>query len=136
MILHGACTGRGYPQPMLRSRPVYALASLATVGLGLLSRAGWMPPWVHAYVGDGLYAVLVALLLGFVFPRGRTALPALLLCFAIELSQAFHPPWLDALRARRAVALVLGRGFVWSDLVAYTVGVGLVAAAERRWFRP
>lgn len=116
---------------MQRNRVAYAIAAALTVALGLLSRSAAMPDWVHAYVGDALYAVLIALLLGIAFPRGRVLLPALLLCFVIEMSQAWHPAWLDAVRAHRVVALVLGRGFVWTDLLCYTAGVGVVAVVER-----
>ena len=50
------------------------------------------------------------------------------LCFLIELSQLYHSPWIDAVRQTRLGGLVLGFGFLWSDLVTYTVGglVGLV----------
>ena len=53
----------------------------------------------------------------------RAALSALALCYAVEVSQLWHTPWLDQLRAGRLGALVLGRGFLWSDLVCYTAGV-------------
>jgi hypothetical protein len=117
-------------------RRVGALAAAGiTVALGLASRRPGLSPFVHAYVGDALYAVMVTLLLRAAFPRRPVAFPALALCFAIEASQAVHPPWLDALRATRLGALVLGRGFLWSDLVCYTVGVGAVAGVEAAWGR-
>ncbi|MFN7146557.1 MAG: DUF2809 domain-containing protein [Myxococcota bacterium] len=112
---------------------MWAVVCALTVAAGLASRAGGMPAWVHAYVGDALYAALIYGLAGVVAPGaaiGRRAGVALAICVAIELSQAWHPPWLDALRAHRAVALVLGRGFLASDLVAYTVGVAATAGGE------
>ena len=114
------------------TRAAYAAATALTVVAGLASRRTGMPAWVHAYVGDALYAVMVALALRVPWPVGRWVLPgALGYCFAVELSQLWHPAWLDAVRANRFGALVLGRGFLWSDLIAYAVGVGTVAAAER-----
>jgi hypothetical protein len=118
----------------VRSRLLQLAACALTVALGLGSRASGMPPFVLAYAGDALYAVLVFGLLGLVAPRVSTlrlALAALAICVAIEVSQAFHPAWLDALRARPYVALVLGRGFLWSDLACYAVGVGVAAGIER-----
>ena len=56
---------------------------------------------------------------------------ALLIAFAVECSQLWHPEWLDALRADRVVGLLLGRGFLWSDLLAYVVGVLCIAGIER-----
>jgi hypothetical protein len=123
----------GYAAGMARSRPIRLAACGAVIALGLASRTPGAPPFVAAHAGDALYAVLVWLLLGVVFPRAssaRLAAGAWGVCAAIEASQAFHPPWLDALRAHRLVALVLGRGFVWADLVRYAVGVGVCWAGE------
>jgi hypothetical protein len=117
-----------------RTRLLQLLGCFWTVSLGLQSRAPGMPPFVLAYVGDALYAVLIFGLLGLAAPRARTlALAAAAWggCAALEASQAFHPPWLDALRAHRLVALVLGRGFLWSDLACYAVGVCVAGTAER-----
>ena len=41
-----------------------------------------------------------------------------------------HVPWLDALRATTLGALVLGQGFLWSDIVCYAVGVMLAAILD------
>jgi len=93
-----------------------------------------MPAFVLAYVGDALYAVLVWWLVAWVAPRAsslRLSLGAYGWCAAVEVSQALHPPWLDELRSRSLVALVLGRGFLASDLVCYAVGVGVAAGLDR-----
>lgn len=50
------------------------------------------------------------------------------LCFLIEISQIYHAPFIDSIRQTRVGGLVLGFGFLWSDLVAYSVG-GLVGLA-------
>jgi hypothetical protein len=39
------------------------------------------------------------------------------------VSQAFHTPWLDAMRANRLGQLVLGSGFDPRDFVAYAIGI-------------
>jgi hypothetical protein len=55
--------------------------------------------------------------------------------FVIEFSQMFHTPWLDALRAHRLAALVLGQGFLWSDLACYAAGIAVGIYVERSlWF--
>ena len=48
----------------------------------------------------------------------------------IELSQLYHAPWIDAIRRTRLGGLVLGYGFLWSDLACYAVGVVCGAFAE------
>jgi len=49
---------------------------------------------------------------------------------AIELSQLYHAPWIDSIRHTTLGGLILGFGFVWSDLICYAVGVGLGLAIE------
>ncbi|MDQ3816194.1 MAG: DUF2809 domain-containing protein [Acidobacteriota bacterium] len=53
-----------------------------------------------------------------------------LFSLAVELSQLYHAPWIDGLRQIRLAALLLGHGFLWSDLVCYGVGVGVGALTE------
>lgn len=54
---------------------------------------------------------------------------------ATELSQLYHAPWIDGLRATRLGGLVLGFGFLWSDLIAHAAGV-LGAAVLARAVAP
>jgi len=46
------------------------------------------------------------------------------------VSQLYHAPWLDAVRATRPGALALGQGFLWSDLACYAAGVGAAALID------
>lgn len=119
---------------MTRPRWRVAIAATLTVALGLLTRADLpLPALVAAYGGDTLYATLVYLLVALVWarwPMARVAAMALALCYAVELSQLARAPWLDALRATLPGRLVLGAGFLWSDLVCYAVGVLLGAAVD------
>ena len=118
-----------------RSRWVYATAAVATIGAGLASRA-WsrhLPWWLAKNLGDALYATMVFWGFGFVAPRARTsrvALAAIAFCFAIELSQLYHAPWIDGVRATTPGRLVLGQGFHAFDLVCYALGVTLAVVLE------
>jgi len=119
-----------------RNRSIYSLLLLITVATGLASRHfhGILPHWVQLYLGDTLWALLVFLLLGFIFQKKRTlwvAIAALAFSYCIEISQLYHAPWIDALRANRLGGLVLGFGFLWSDMVCYTVGVGFGVMMEK-----
>ncbi len=64
-------------------------------------------------------------------PTARLAAAALAIAVAVEISQLYRAPWLDAIRATRGGALVLGQGFLWSDLVCYTTGVVAAALLDR-----
>ena len=54
----------------------------------------------------------------------------LALAFLVEISQLYHAPWIDAIRQTTVGGLVLGFGFLWSDLVCYSVGVMIGVIAE------
>ena len=47
----------------------------------------------------------------------------LLFTYSIEISQLFHPQWLEYLRSFKEFALILGFTFLWSDIAAYTLGI-------------
>jgi glycopeptide antibiotics resistance protein len=64
--------------------------------------------------------------IGFLFVKmstGKVMAAALLLSYAIEFSQLYQADWINALRHTTLGGLVLGFGFLWSDLVCYTAGV-------------
>jgi glycopeptide antibiotics resistance protein len=119
-----------------RSRPAYALCIALVVLAGLASRSGLanhLPPFLATYAGDTLWALMVFLILGFLFPKARTrtiALATIAFSFAIEFSQLYQAGWINAIRHTRIGALVLGFGFLWSDLLCYTAGCALGAAGE------
>jgi hypothetical protein len=92
-----------------------------------------LPPFVAAYAGDTLYATMVFVALGILTPRASTArlaATALAISCAIEISQLHHAPWIDAIRRTLPGALVLGYGFLWSDVACYAAGVALGAGVE------
>jgi len=118
-----------------RSRPKHALAAVLVVGAGLLWRSHLFPlPGLAAkYGGDALWALLVFLGCGFLFPRTSTArvfLMALGFAWAIEFSQLYHAPWIDHLRTTRVGGWILGSTFNVPDLLAYVAGIALGALGE------
>ncbi len=126
--------------PGPRSRALLLPLMVLTVALGLGSRSAaarlHLPRFVTDYAGDALWTVMVYLCLVFVLPRlsiRLAAAGALGISVLVELSQLLHTPWLDALRAHRLGALILGRGFLVSDLFCYAGGAGLAAGLE--WLR-
>lgn len=113
----------------------YAAAIIVTIALGLLSRrySAHLPWWLAKNAGDALYATMVFWGLGLVATRASTArlaLAAIAFCVAIELSQLYRAPWIDAVRATTPGHLVLGQGFHAFDLVCYVIGAALGAGLE------
>ena len=116
-----------------RWRSAAAVAVTIAAGLGSRAVASALPWWLAKNAGDALYATMVFFGVGLVAPRIATrtaAAIALASCFAIEFSQAYHAPWIDAVRDTLPGRLVLGQGFHAFDLVCYAIGVALGAAME------
>jgi hypothetical protein len=119
-----------------RSRPLYAALVAGTVVLGLASRrfAFLLPSHLAKNAGDALYATMSYWGFAFLAPRARAlhvAMAAIAFCFAIELSQLYHAPFIDSVRATRLGALVLGSGFHGLDLLCYVIGMALAVGLER-----
>ncbi|OPA42528.1 hypothetical protein BHL07_06480 [Bacillus cereus] len=113
-----------------RNRVVYALFTIVIIILGLSSRkfAFALPHLLNDYLGDALWALMIFTGFGFLFPKTETkklVFISLMFCYGIEVSQLYHAEWIDNIRATTLGGLVLGYGFLWSDLVAYTIGVGV-----------
>ena len=120
---------------MKRSRLLYFVVDSLVIGPGLASRryAAALPIFVARYAGDTLWAVMVFVGIGILAPRWssiRTAVVALALSYSIEGSQLYHAPWIDTLRHTRVGGLVLGYGFLWTDIACYSVGVALAVVIE------
>lgn len=47
---------------------------------------------------------------------------SLLICYAIEFLQLYQAKWIIELRKTLFGRYVLGQGFLWSDILAYTFG--------------
>lgn len=113
-----------------RNRLLYAMFTILVIILGLSSRkfAFALPTLLNDYLGDALWALMIFIGFGFLFPKIETkklAFISLMFCYGIEVSQLYHAEWIDSIRATTLGGLVLGYGFLWSDLVAYTIGVGV-----------
>ncbi|MDO4536447.1 MAG: DUF2809 domain-containing protein, partial [Clostridium perfringens] len=45
-------------------------------------------------------------------------------------SQIYHAPWIDSIRNTTLGGLVLGFGFLWSDILCYTIGIAIGVALD------
>ena len=103
------------------------LAGIAVlIALGLLSRR---VKFVPAACGDALWAMMVYCCFRIVLirkPMIISAMAALITSFAIEFSQMLTPDWLVKSRSTFLGHMLLGQGFLWSDLLAYTIGIAVI----------
>ena len=120
---------------LIRIRFVYVTAAVVVVLAGLASRRyrEQLPSFLADYAGDTLWALMVFLLVSAVLAGQslmmRTAI-ALGLSFLVEISQLYHAPWIDSIRQTTLGGLVLGFGFLSSDLACYSVGIAIGIVAE------
>ncbi|MFC5449632.1 ribosomal maturation YjgA family protein [Paenibacillus aestuarii] len=108
----------------------YAAAVIVCIGLGLGSRqfADILPPLVAEHAGDMLWASMVYFGFRFVgIHRGLawSAWLSIVFSFAIEFSQLITADWIIRIRNTVLGALILGKGFLYVDLVRYVCGIGL-----------
>ena len=119
-----------------RRNPLIQIALITLVcvlGIGSRRYVHVLPGFIATYAGDTMWALAAFLGIGLLLPRASTrtiALLALGLSVAIELSQLYHAPWIDSIRHTTLGGLILGFGFLWSDLACYAAGVGLGVCAE------
>lgn len=113
----------------MRNRGMYFVLTVSVMVMGLLSRRlEGLPIIIETYGGDVLWALMVFLGIAFLLNKRPTwviGVSAFVFAYGIELSQLYHAPWIDQIRATTLGGLVLGYGFLWSDLMCYTVGIAL-----------
>ncbi|QEM13573.1 DUF2809 domain-containing protein [Mucilaginibacter rubeus] len=110
---------------MPKNRITFFILIILTIILGLLSRHF---KFIPLFIGDILWASMVYFIMRFLFinkPVRFNVIAALIFCFAIEFSQLYKAPWINDLRHTLFGRLVLGEGFLWSDLLCYVIGVGI-----------
>lgn len=128
---------------MKRNRILYLIFIVITMILGIFSRkfGEYLPAFLRDYAGDALWALMVFWGFGFLSARastGKIMLAALVFSYLIECSQLYQAEWINVLRHTTLGGLVLGFGFLWSDLVCYTVGVLAGGGIEKglgKWLR-
>lgn len=118
-------------------RLFYLRIVLFVMCLGLLSRklTNYIPDIIDLYLGDLLWAIMIYYLVRIILvnkPIEKIAFFGVLFCFSIEISQLYHAYWIDTIRRTTLGGLILGYGFLWSDLIAYLLGVITGALIDRR----
>ena len=109
-----------------KRRICYLSGTVVLIALGLLSRR---VKFVPAACGDALWAMMVYCCFRIVLiskPMIISAVAALITSFAIEFSQMLTPDWLVKIRSTFLGHMLLGQGFLWSDLLAYTIGIAVI----------
>ncbi|HMS66246.1 MAG TPA: DUF2809 domain-containing protein [Ignavibacteria bacterium] len=123
-----------------RNRTVYFILIIITVILGLGTRkySNNLNSFIAEYSGDTLWAMMLFFIFGFIFSKYSTlhiALLSLLFSWVIEFSQLYQANWINAIRSTKLGGLVLGYGFLFSDLVCYSAGIFIGVCLEKYVFK-
>lgn len=98
----------------------------AWLAIATRTHSGWFPAPVVKYGGDTIWAGMFLFFLRMFFQR-IVLWKLALICFALgvadETLQLYHAPWIEAIRHTRIGGLMLGFGFLWSDIICYAVGI-------------
>ena len=119
----------------LKKRFIYLLASIIVMIIGFCMRKypHAQPAFVAEYFPDAVWAMMIYIGVGVLFPNWRIAkkaIASLIFCYAIECSQLYKAPWIKTVRANRLGGLILGFDFVWSDIICYTCGIAFIFGVE------
>ena len=117
---------------LVQKRIIYLLCICVLTFLGLSSRS---VPLLPSQTGDALWAMTLFSFLRFLFidkKLSTIAWASLIIAFLDEFSQLIQWPWLVSVRSTWLGHMILGQGFLWQDLVAYTVGIEVMYVVCKR----
>jgi len=123
-----------------RNRAIYIILTVTVIlsGLALRKYQEFLPSFLAEYSEDTLWALMIFLISGFFFSYNSTLLNAavaLLFCFAVEFSQLYQAEWINSIRHTKIGGLVLGYGFLWSDIICYISGILIGSTGEILFLR-
>ena len=116
-------------------RAHYLIAVLISIALGLASRYFHaLPSLIIIHAGDILWAIMVYFLFRLLFVHNTPRMAfflSIVFCFLIEFSQLYHADWINELRSTLFGGLILGKGYLFIDLVRYLIGIVLAFTVEK-----
>lgn len=126
----------GSRRNLIRIRVIYAFLVIIVIFLGLASRkyVDYLPNFLGKYAGDTLWATMVYFGFAFIFNKftiRRISILSLIFSYAIEISQLYQGEWINSIRRTLIGSLVLGHGFLFSDLICYTVGIFIAIIMDK-----
>ncbi len=120
------------------------IISISLIGIAVLIPLGLISRQIDSIpseTGDALWAMMVFCIWRIILHRKKLstiALISLISAFLVEFSQLITWPFLVAFRKTFLGHMMLGQGFLWIDLLAYTIGIicifGIFKIFEKKVF--
>lgn len=118
----------------MKRAAIYIAAVFVCILIGLSSRyTSIYPKILQVHLGDAVWASMIYFGCKLILTNDKK-LPAilypLLFCCFIEFSQTYQANWIVNIRSTLIGGLILGKGFLWIDLVRYTIGIVIAFCAD------
>jgi len=97
-----------------------------------------LPPFVVRYSGDTMWATALYFLIALLSLKKKFGFRfylTLAISLLVEFSQLYRAPWIDGIRETTIGALILGNGFLWTDLLCYLAGAILALIIDYSFIR-
>lgn len=120
----------------MKNRIKYFIITIIIMLMGLLSRKFMFifPRNIAPFIGDMLWAMMVYFGFRFLFPKlniTKSLVLAFLFSFSIEISQLYQAQWINNIRNTIIGGLILGHGFLFEDLISYSIGIILGCVVDK-----
>ena len=120
----------------MTKRVLYFIITSLVMIMGLLSRKFMFifPKNIAPFIGDMFWAMMVYFGFRFLLPKLsllKSFNIALIFSFGIEISQLYQSDWINTIRKTTIGGLVLGHGFLWMDLISYTIGIIIAVIIDK-----
>lgn len=118
---------------MLKLHPKYLILALVLFVVEICIALFFHDNFIRPFVGDFLVVILIYCFVRSFFnlPTLKLAIGVLIFSFFIEILQYFKIVNVLGLQQSKIAKIVIGTSFEWTDLVAYTLGIGLVLLLDR-----
>lgn len=118
----------------------YFIIFISSLLLGLFIRSltshfHWL---VNLMLGDIVWAFMVYYFIRLLFTKIsplKTLFVGVLFSFIIEFSQLIQNDFMNYLRTFKVIALIIGYGFLWNDLLSYSIGIGSAYWMDRFYLK-
>jgi hypothetical protein len=118
---------------MFRFHRTYFLLALLLLVVEIFIALFVHDGFVRPYAGDFLVVIFLYCVVRSVtrFTVLQSAVGVLLFAYLIETAQAFQLVKVLQLEHIAAARIIIGNAFEWKDMLAYTLGIAVVLAAEK-----
>jgi hypothetical protein len=118
---------------MLKFRPRYFILTIALFVTEICIAKFFHDGFIRNSLGDFLVVILIYCFIRSFFNLSvlSTSIFVLLFSYAIEILQYFKIVEKLGLQNSKIARTVIGTSFEWTDILAYTLGIGLVLLIEK-----